>query len=413
VIDFPKDVANQVVEKFEYPKTVELKGYKPKEQGNKKMIKEAAEWLKTAKNPLILVGHGVLISNAMSELMQLVQKTSIPVVTTLQGIGAFPEDHDLFMGMLGMHGFAYANFAVQKCDVLFGIGLRFDDRIIGKADHFAPNARIIHVDIDPAEIGKNVHTELPIVGDARLVLEELNQQVEGGDYQDWLVKVKEWRQKYPIFVKKDIRDEKNVKGKNKVRKLSMREVVREINKQTKGECIIASDVGQHQMITAQEYVFKKPHSYLASGGSGTMGYSIPAAMGAKIANPDREVWVIVGDGSFQMNMQELVTLMQDNIGIKIAVLNNEFLGMVRQWQELFFDKNYSQTSLKNPDFVALAEACGVKGYQAKDQKEMVDTIKNMRKEKGPVLCEFVVENEENVFPMVPAGKSLSDTLTGE
>jgi len=403
VIDFPKDVQNQMVEAFEYPKVINLPGYKPKEKGNTRMIKEAAKMLSQAKKPVILAGHGVMISGAMSELMQLVKKTEIPVITTLHGIGAFPEDHDLSLGMLGMHGFVHANYSVQECDVLFGIGLRFDDRIIGDAADFAPKAQIIHADIDPAEIGKNVHTELPIVGDARRVLSALNDQVKKPAISSWHKQIKQWKKQFPL---PPVHKTKKSSG------LSMREVVQELYRQTKGQAILATDVGQHQMITAQEYVFHRPHSHLTSGGSGTMGYSLPAAMGAKVALPKEEVWCVVGDGSFQMNLQELVTLAQDNISVKIALLNNSFLGMVRQWQELFFDKNYSSTPLKNPDFVKLAEACGIQALRATNIQEAPKAIEEMRKAKGPILCDFVVEQEENVYPMVPSGKSLSDTITG-
>lgn len=405
LIDFPKDIQNQIVEKFEYPSSVDLKGYKPKEQGNSRMIKQAAEWISGAKKPLILAGHGILIANAMNELQELVQKTGVPVVTTLHGLGCFPEDHPLAFGMIGMHGYAHANFAIQECDVLFGIGLRFDDRIIGRADHFAPKARIIHVDIDPAEIGKNVHTELPIVGDARNVLFELNRMVQKPECSEWVEELGGWRKKYPLPSSK-------LKAANSKGALSMRDVIQELNRQTNGDCILATDVGQHQMIAAQEFIFKHPHSHLTSGGSGTMGYSLPASMGAKVACPEKEVWCVVGDGSFQMNMQELVTLSQDQIPVRIAILNNGYLGMVRQWQELFFENNYSQVKLHNPDFVKLAEACGLKAYRARTHDEMVEVMEKMRKEKGPVLCDFVVEMEENVYPMVPSGKSLSDTLTG-
>ncbi len=410
LIDFPKDVQNQIVEKFEYPETVELRGYKPKGKGNIKMIKEAAEWIRKAKKPLILAGHGILISNAMAELQELVNKTGIPVITTLHGLGCFPENHPLALGMLGMHGFAHCNFAIQECDVLFGIGLRFDDRIIGKADHFAPHASIIHVDIDPAEIGKNVHTELPIVGNARSVLQDLNGMIQKGDYVEWVAKINGWREKYPLPGPPP--QPPSLAGVGRNASLSMRHVVQEIYAQTGGKCLVATDVGQHQMITAQEFCFTEPHSHLTSGGSGTMGYSLPASMGAKVACPDKEVWCVVGDGSIQMNIQELTTLAQDNIGVKIAILNNGYLGMVRQWQQLFFDNNYSQVKLHNPDFVKLAEACGLKAYRAKTIVEMKDVIAKMREEKGPVLCDFVVEMEENVYPMVPSGKSLSDTITG-
>lgn len=409
VIDFPKDTQNQIVEKFEYPKTVHLPGYKPNEKGNKRMIKEAARWLSGAKKPLILAGHGVMIANAMSELFALVKKTDIPVISTLHGIGAFPEDHPLSLGMLGMHGFAHANFAIQECDVLFGVGLRFDDRILGKADDFAPNAQIIHADIDPAEIGKNVHTELPIVGDARFILHELLQDVKKPSCRPWLKQIDQWKKKYPL---PGLKKMTSTRGKRSKRSLSMREVVRELYRQTKGAAVIATDVGQHQMITAQEYVFTKAHSHLTSGGSGTMGYSLPAAMGAQVALPKKDVWCVVGDGSFQMNMQELVTLAQDKIPVKIVVMNNSYLGMVRQWQELFFDKNYSSTALANPDFVALAESCGVRGLRATTPSEMKKALLQMQAEKGPILCDFVLEKEENVYPMVPSGKSLSETITG-
>src|SRR3989339_1637548 len=408
LIDFPKDVQNQIVEKFEYPKEVDIPGYKPTMFGNKKMIKEAADWLKHAKKPIVLAGHGILISNAMIEFKEFVEKTGIPVVTTLHGLDCFPRSHKLSLGWLGMHGFTWCNYAVQNADVVFGIGLRFDDRIFGKADEFAPNAQIIHVDIDPAEIGKNVHCELPIVGDARNVLKDLNEIVEKGDLKKWYLEIANWRKKYPLPDQHRLKKSKDKNGKETI---SMRAVVSEINKQTKGDIILATDVGQHQMISAQQFEFKHAHQHLTSGGSGTMGYSIPAAMGAKIANPKAEVWVVVGDGSFMMNVQELMTLVQDNIAIKIAILNNSFLGMVRQWQELFFDKNYSSTPMVNPDFKALAEACSIKAYRAGDHDQMVDCIRKMRQEKGPVLCEFIVEKEENVYPMVPAGKSLSETIT--
>jgi acetolactate synthase-1/2/3 large subunit len=406
LIDLPKDVQNQIVEKFEYPQQLDLKGYKPKEKGNKRMIKEASDWLMKAEKPLLLVGHGIMISHAMSELMDFVKTTGIPVVSTLHGIGSFPESHPLSLGWLGMHGFTHCNYAVQECDVLLGIGLRFDDRIIGKADDFAPNAKIIHVDIDPAEIGKNVHTELPIVGDARQVLQDFNQMVSKCDIAEWVDQINVWREKHPLP------EHHQVRKIEKTSTLTMRSVVRELYTQTKGKAVIASDVGQHQMITAQEYVFDEAHSHLTSGGSGTMGFALPAGMGAQVAEPEKEVWAVIGDGSFQMNLQELITLAQDKIPLKIAILNNSFLGMVRQWQELFYDKNYSSTPLANPDFVLLAEACGIKALRATSQKEAEDAIRAMREEKGPILCDFVVETEENVYPMVPAGKSLSDTITG-
>ncbi len=410
LIDFPKDVQNAIVDKFEYPEKVNIPGYKPTFAGNKKMIKEAISWLKDAKKPLILAGHGILISNATSELKEFVEKTQIPVITTLHGLGCFPENHKLSLGWLGMHGYAWCNYAVQEADVILGIGLRFDDRIIGAASDFAPNAKIIHVDIDPAEIGKTVDCDLPIVGDARNVLKDMNEIMQHCKHEAWHTVLFDWKKKYPLPDQHRLK--KGSKGRDDKDSISMRAVINELQKQTDGDIVIASDVGQHQMITAQQFQFKHPHQHLTSGGSGTMGYALPAAMGAKVASPHSEVWAIIGDGGFMMNVQELMTLIQDNIAIKIAVLNNGYLGMVRQWQELFFDKNYSATPLLNPDFVKLAQACGLRAYKASNHDEMVDTIQKMRTEKGPVLCEFVVECEENVFPMVPAGKSLSDTITG-
>lgn len=405
LIDFPKNVQNQVVDHFEYPETVQIKGYKPKKYGNMRMIKQAAEWLESSERPLILAGHGVLIANAMPDLIAFAERMNIPVVTTLHGLGCFPEQHELAMGMLGMHGFAHCNFAIQECDVLFGIGLRFDDRIIGDPNDFAPKAKIIHVDIDPAEIGKNVHTELPIVGDARNVLKELNGMVPESRQEAWLGQIAQWMKEFPV-------PKHEVTAQDDDR-LTMRKVVRELYDLTEGEAIIATDVGQHQMITAQEYLFKNPHSHLTSGGSGTMGYALPAAMGAQVAQPDKEVWAVIGDGSFQMNMQELVTLAQDGIAVKIAVLNNSFLGMVRQWQELFFDKNYASTSMFNPDFVKLAEACGINALKVEGIAGLKSGLEAMRQASGPILCEFVVEKEENVFPMVPSGKSLSETIVSQ
>lgn len=407
LIDFPKDIQNQMVEAFEYPKSVHLPGYQPKEKGNSRMIKMAAEWLMNAEKPLILAGHGVLISQAMPELITLAETLDVPVVTTLHGLGAFPEHHPLSLGWLGMHGYAHCNFAVQEADVIFGVGLRFDDRIIGDPNDFAPKAKIIHADIDPAEIGKNVHTELPIVGDARQVLKAVHQALEGKQHPDWRAQIQGWRDQYPLPEHHQIRQ-----LDAPTEKPTMRSVIRSLYTATEGRAVIATDVGQHQMITAQEYLFAFPHTHLTSGGSGTMGYALPAAMGAKVASPEKEVWAVIGDGSFQMNMQELVTLAQDKIPIKIAVLNNTFLGMVRQWQELFFDKNYSSTPLMNPDFVKLAEACGIQGLRAQKVEEIDEMIQTARSIDGPVLCEFVVEQEENVYPMVPSGKSLSDTLTG-
>jgi acetolactate synthase-1/2/3 large subunit len=320
------------------------------------------------------------------------------VITTLLGIGCFPEDHILSLGMIGMHGMAYANMAVSASDLVIAIGMRFDDRATGRVSGFAPHAQIIHIDIDPAEIGKNVRVDVPIVGDVKHVLHELNKQVEVQTHMDWIAQVEEWRRDHPVVV---IRETDS---------LLPQFVIRKIYEVTKGDAIIVTGVGQNQMWAAQHFWYNRPNTLISSGGLGTMGFELPAAIGAKVGKPDENVWAIAGDGGFQMTIQELGTAAQDNIAVKIAIINNGFLGMVRQWQELFYKKNYVATPLSNPDFVKVAEAYGISGLRVTDKKLVVSAIQKAMEHDGPFLIDFVVEPEENIYPMVAPGCALSEII---
>lgn len=397
LIDLPRDVQIEQVE-FHYPSKVELPGYKPTLQGHPAQIKKAAKLINESKQPVIIAGRGIIISGAYAELKQLAETAQIPVVTTLLGIGCFPESHFLSYGMLGMHGMAYANLAVNSADAIIAIGMRFDDRATAKVSAFAPNARIIHIDIDPAEIGKNVRVDVPIVGDVKTVLQALNKRIAPAKHADWLQQLEQWRQEHPST---EIRDDEA---------LLPQYVVHQIYQITKGEAIIATGVGQNQMWAAQHYCYDKPNSLISSGGLGTMGFGLPAAIGAKIGCPDSTVWCIDGDGSLQMTIQELATLVQENVAVKIAVIDNGYLGMVRQWQELFYGRRYVATPLSGPDFVKVAEAYGIPGLKVKRREEVAPAIEQAMEHQGPFLIDFKVEPEENVYPMVPPGASLSEVL---
>ena len=399
LVDVPKDVLLAETE-FVYPKSVQLPGYNPTKQGNMAQIKKAAAAIKGAQKPVIIAGQGVLISRAEKELLALAETTGIPVVTTLLGIGGFPESHPLSFGLLGLHGMAYANYAVHDCDLMVAIGMRFDDRVTGKVDEFAPNAKVIHIDIDPAEIGKNVRVTVPIVGDVKLVLERLNQELEPSGYQEWVDQISAWRMKHPAT---EVRESDTLLPQLPIKTLY--EV-------TEGKAIIVSDVGQHQMWAAQLYWYDEPRTFITSGGMGTMGFSLPAAIGVKMARPEKEVWVIVGDGSLQMTLQELATAIQEGVNIKIALINNSCLGMVRQIQDLFYEKNFVATPLTGPDWVKLAEAYGIPGLRATRPEEVRSVIERAREIKGPVLIDFQVETAENVYPMVKPGRSLGEVLVG-
>ncbi|OQX53840.1 MAG: acetolactate synthase, large subunit, biosynthetic type [Candidatus Omnitrophica bacterium 4484_213] len=392
LVDLPVDVTIEESE-FEYPEKIELRSYRPTYLGHPGQIKKAARLIKESKKPIIYAGGGVLIANAIQELKELVEKTSIPVATTLLGLGSFPETHPLSLKMLGMHGTIYANYAIMNSDLIIAIGARFDDRVTGDTEKFAPEAKVIHIDIDPTTIGKNIPVDVPIVGDAKNVLKELNKIVQKPDIEDWLTQVKEWKTKNPLRYSR--------KGG-----LKPQYVIEEIYKLTKGEAIIVTEVGQNQMWAAQFYSYTKPRTFISSGGLGTMGYGLPAAIGAQFGSPDKVVFDIAGDGSIQMNIQELTTAVLNKLPIKIAILNNSYLGMVRQWQELFYKKRYSHTYLLNPDFVRLAEAYGAVGFRVIREEDVVATLKKALNIKKPVVMDFIVKEEEDVFPMVPAGEAI-------
>ena len=407
VIDLPKDV-QVATAKFEYPDTVELRGYKPTFSGNVRMIEKAVKMLLTAKKPVLYVGGGATLTDAHAELLELAETLQAPVTTTLMGMASFPSRHPLSLGMLGMHGTYYANMAVTNSDVLVALGARFDDRVTGKISTFAPHAKIIHVDVDPTSIKKNVRVDLPIVGDLRDILQKMNKMLaelkdevaqENEALKPWLQEVAAWRKDHPMSYKQ---------SKTEIKPQFVIEKLRELSND---DAIVTTEVGQHQMWTAQFFDFTQPRTFLSSGGLGTMGYGLPAALGAQVAFPERQVIDISGDGSFQMNSQELATLVQYRLPVKIAILNNNFLGMVRQWQQLFFDKRYSQTCMELPiDFTKLAEAYGATGLRATKPEEVEEIIKKAFATPGPVIMEFKVSREENVMPMVPAGAGLNEMV---
>jgi len=397
LLDIPRDIFNEVAT-FDYPEKVNLAGYKPSFQGHPEQIKKAVKLISEAQKPVILSGRGVIISGAYAELKELAEKAQIPVITTLLGISSFPESHVLSFGMLGMHGMAYANMAVCEADLIVAIGMRFDDRATGRVDGFAPNARILHIDIDPAEIGKNVRVDVPIVGDARSVLQALNKQLAPQLHVDWLRQLEYWREEHPSTTIRECAG------------LLPQYVVRKIYEVTRGDAIIVTGVGQNQMWAAQHFWYDKPNSLISSGGLGTMGFALPAAIGAKVGCPKDTVWSIDGDGSFQMTIQELATAVHDNVAVKIAILNNGYLGMVRQWQELFYQRRYVATPLYGPDLVKIAEAYGLPGVRVTDKTQVVPTIQKAMAHPGPFLIDFKVEPEENVYPMVAPGASLADII---
>ncbi len=397
LIDIPRDVFIDQTE-FNYPTKVDLPGYKLRIKGHPAQIQRAAKLINEAQRPLIIAGRGVIISGAYAELKELAEMAQIPVITTLLGIGSFPESHILSFGMLGMHGTAYANMAVNAADLLIAIGMRFDDRATAKVSAFAPNARIIHIDIDPAEIGKNVRVDVPIVGDVKAVLQDLSKLINRTEHVDWFQQLDQWRKEHPST---DIRDTES---------LLPQFVVKQICEVTRGQAIIVTGVGQNQMWAARYYWYDKPNSFISAGGLGTMGFELPAAMGVKVGCPDEPVWCIAGDGGFQMTIQELATIVQEKLAVKIAILNNGYLGMVRQWQELFYGKRYVATPLSCPDFVKVAEAYCIPGLQVTRKEEVVPAIERAMAENGPFLINFIVEPEENIYPMVPPGASLAEQI---
>jgi acetolactate synthase-1/2/3 large subunit len=400
LIDICKDAQFEKTE-FEYPEDLSLPGYRPQIRAPEADLEKAVELIEQAERPVVLAGHGVLMSDAMEELQLYAVKTHTPVSMTLLGLGAMPASHPLNLGMMGMHGEAYANNAIQKADLLLAFGMRFDDRVTGNLRTYAPRARKIHIEIDPSEVDKNVNVDVALMGDLKTVLRDLIPMVDEYDHDHWLAQIDVWRQES---------DERNILSWADDGELHTSHVVHDIWKATQGDAIVVTGVGQHQMWTAQYYLFEKPYRLITSGGAGTMGFGLPAAVGAWFAHKDREIWLVDGDGSFQMTQAELATIVQENANIKIAIMNNQFLGMVRQWQEFFFDKRYAATPLTGPDFVKLGDAHGIPSMRVETPDEVFPAIDFAKKTDGPVLLEFRVEREESVFPMVATGADLDDMI---
>ncbi len=400
VIDLPVDITLANLN-GQQPEKIDLPGYKPRYHGNPRQIKFASEAINNSQRPVLYAGGGIILSGSSEELRQLAEKANIPVTTTLMGLGGFPETSPLSLGMLGMHGTCYANHSVQESDLLIAVGSRFDDRVTGKIDEFAPHAKIIHIDVDPASISKNIKVDIPVVGDAKSILTELIKDVHFEERKEWFNKIDGWKKKHPLSYDNSGKDVKP------------QYVVEQIYEATKGDAIITTEVGQNQMWAAHYYTFTKPRTFISSGGLGTMGYGFPAAMGAQLGCPDKTVIDIAGDGSIQMNIQELATVVHYKLPVKIAILNNGYLGMVRQWQELFYEKRYSHTRLSgNPNFVKIAEAYGAKGFYVDKKEDVRPVIEEALSIEGPVVMDFNVTEEENVFPMVPAGQAINRMIGG-
>ncbi len=388
LVDIPKDVfiAKTAIA---FPTVIERRGYKVPGEPPAEQIAEAARLINEAGRPVIIAGAGILHSEAMAELLELAEKANLPVINSLLGLGSIPRDHELSLGMMGMHGEATGTLAVQEADLVLGIGIRFDDRLTGNTALFAEKAKLVHFDIDPSEVGKTVSPVAFAIGDLKASLKALNPLVQERTHPDWWQRIRHWQAEFPLVVPEG--------------KFLSRTVLRALNYHTRGEAIVATDVGQHQMWTAQFYRVQKPHNFLSSGGLGTMGYGFPAAIGAKFARPDDEVWAVVGDGGFQMTLQELQTAVEYGCNVKICLLNNGFLGMVRQWQEMYYDNRHSHVAMGSPDFGKLAEAYGLAFFRCSRSEDLDATFEAARSHAGPVLVEFVVEMEENVFPMVGPG----------
>jgi acetolactate synthase-1/2/3 large subunit len=421
VIDLPKDVQQATLKDYSYPEKIEIPTYKPTYEGNPKQIKRAAAVIQRASRPLLYCGGGAIRSLAHEQIFALAERCEIPVTTTLLGLGSFPETHPLALHMLGMHGTQYANYAMHECDCLIAVGTRFDDRVTGKLDEFAPHCRenIIHIDIDPSSISKNIPVSVPIVGDCRLVLEKILEEIEPCKHPEWLAQVADWKRQHPLRYKDDS-------------ELRPQFVVEKIYEVTHGDAIIATEVGQNQMWAAHYYLYTKPRTFVSSGGLGTMGYGFPAALGAQVARPDKIVVDIAGDGSIQMNIQETTTAVLNNLPVIVAILNNGYLGMVRQWQEMFYARNYSAVDLGRPtdkdgrptdglpddvplyvpDFVKLAQSFGALGRRVTKKEEVAPALEWAVGARRPVFLEFLVTREENVFPMIPAGASVRQIIGG-
>ena len=407
VVDLPKDIMERVIDWEPRDQEVNIRGYRVMKGFNSGQVIAAVELIRKAQKPIIYAGGGVISSNASEELRKLAEEQKIPVTTTLMGMGCFPSAHYLSLGMLGMHGTRYANYAIGESDLLIAVGVRFDDRVTGKIDTFAPNAKVIHIDIDAAEIGKNVAVDIPIVGDVQYVLQAINsrlQPVGSEERLEWQGMIDRWKDEYPLRY-----------GSSPEGRIMPQHIIEKIGELTQGEAIITTEVGQHQMWAAQYYKFKHPRSFITSGGLGTMGFGFPAAIGAKIARPDLPVIDMAGDGSIQMNIQELGTAVQYKLPVIICIFNNQFLGMVRQWQSLFYEGRYSYTDIsQQPDFIKLAEAYGAVGIRVKDVNGVDDALRQaLEVTDRPVVIDFWIDREANVYPMVPPGGSLNNMLGGD
>jgi acetolactate synthase-1/2/3 large subunit len=399
LVDIPKDVLLGDRAEFVWPDRVNLPGYNPPGEADPEQVARAARLINQAERPIILAGHGVIISHAFEELRELAEKAQIPVITTLLGISSFPPDHTLDVGMPGMHGMAHASLAIDKADLLISLGMRFDDRVTGRISDFAPNAKIVHFDIDPSEFNKNVKVHAPVLGDLKLALRQLISLVERKAHGGWLQYIDTLRAEHPAL---------HIRQTNE---LLPQYVLKQLSEVTQGEAIVVTGVGQHQMWAAQYYRFKEPNTWITSGGLGAMGFEVPAALGAKVGRPDKTVWSVAGDGGFQMTMCDLATAVENNIEVKFAILNNGTLGMVRQWQDFFYNKDFFATIYTgNPDFVKIAEAYGITGIRVTDKAQVAGAIQQAMDIPGPVVVDFIVKQDEHVYPMIPAGESVHEMM---
>ena len=398
LVDIPKDVFLEETEE-PVPEKVDLRGYRPARAGNMKMVRRAAEVINAAERPVIMAGHGVDIAGAEAQVFELANRGNIPVVTTLHGVGTFPETHPLSFGMLGMHGLAYANLAMGSTDCIIGLGVRFDDRAVGKVDEFGPGARVVHIDIDPAEIGKVLDTEVPIVGDLRLTLERLSPLIEHRERKPWMDQLNQWRAGHP-----------SLKIPDSPETVLPQEVIRAIYEASDGQARVVADVGQNQMWAAQHFWYERPRQFFSAGGLGPMGYALPAAMGVQMADESQPVWCVTGDGGLLINIQEFNTLAAERIPVKVAVLNNAHLGMIRQWQEFYYEGRYMGAYLDNPNFAAVGESFGLRGITAHTRDEMKDAIAEAQAHDGPVVLDLHVDRVENVYPMITPGTGISSMI---